>query len=186
MSEEEEFTDFFSPSGKKRKRSKDISATTSSSATNLVRVKTPSFEDDVIDITGGSSEDEAPVGEVKEDSNEERLIPLRLRANSDLHNYQKETRVAETRGNKDNEKETPERWRNRLWPGKAIIAYCRIITRCTPPDSFPGAKLQLNKDQIKAHWRENEMSKVGTHFENVMNHSSTFFLLTVEESRAVR
>eukprot|EP01040_Poterioochromonas_malhamensis_P014667 gene14667-16274_t len=30
--------------------------------------------------------------------------------------------------------ETPERWRNRLWPGKAIIAYCRIITRCRPPD----------------------------------------------------
>lgn len=29
--------------------------------------------------------------------------------------------------------ETSEQWRNRLWPPKALTSFCRIITRCKPP-----------------------------------------------------
>jgi hypothetical protein len=142
-------------------------------------------KDDSIDLADESSDDsssESAVSKGNENNDEGALVPLRKRANSDLHNYPKD-RSDSSRHTRD-DRETPERWRNRLWPGKAIIAYCRIITRCRPPESTPGVKLKLNKDQIKAHWRENEMNKVGTYFENVMMHSATFFLLTVEESRA--
>jgi hypothetical protein len=143
---------------------------------------------------------------------EEELIPLRNRANSDLQNYKSfAEKLASANSTSSSsttpnlifpstltsissssssssalERETPERWRNRLWPGKAIIAYVRIITRCKPPpDIRPNEKLSFNRDNVlKAHWRENEMNKVGIYFDSVMAHSAAFFLLTVEESRA--
>jgi len=33
--------------------------------------------------------------------------------------------------------ETTEQWRNRLWPPKALTSFCRIITRCKPPQLSP-------------------------------------------------
>lgn len=29
--------------------------------------------------------------------------------------------------------ETPDQWRSRLWPAKALTSYCRVMTRCQPP-----------------------------------------------------
>jgi hypothetical protein len=147
------------------------------------------------------------------DKEEEELIPLRNRANSDLQNYKSfaEKLAANSATSSSTtpnlvfpssfssvssssssssstaiERETPERWRNRLWPGKAIIAYVRIITRCKPPPGIrPNEKLSFNRENVlRAHWRENEMNKVGIYFDSVMAHSAAFFLLTVEESRA--
>jgi hypothetical protein len=114
------------------------------------------------------------------------------------------------------DKETPEKWRMRLWPSKALIAFCRIITRCRPPASQPGVRLgaaipaaggnsssnnnnnnNTNNDnnsnkhrhgkhgklELQAHWRTSELSKVPVRFDSSAAHSSTFFLLAVEECR---
>lgn len=92
-------------------------------------------------------------------------------------------------------KETPEKWRMRIWPSKALTAFCRIITRCTPPESVVGVRLgaplngknhkggKVEKVGLKPHWRMSELTKVPMKFDDVAVHSSTFFLLTVEECR---
>ena len=89
-------------------------------------------------------------------------------------------------------KETPERWRMRLWPSKAITAFCRIITRCKPPASTPGTRIgssttgnthKMDKIELQAHWRTSELSKVPVVFDSAAQHSSVFFLLAVEECR---
>eukprot|EP01032_Pedospumella_encystans_P018714 gene18714-21295_t len=92
-------------------------------------------------------------------------------------------------------KETPEKWRMRIWPSKALTAFCRIITRCTPPDSTVGMRLgasshgqnhkggKVEKIGLKPHWRMSELTKVPMTFDDAALHSSTFFLLTVEECR---
>jgi hypothetical protein len=83
-------------------------------------------------------------------------------------------------------KETPERWRMRLWPSKAITAFCRIITRCKPPPSSPGLRIggsRNDKLELLAHWRKTELSKVPTVFTDPAEHSGVFFLLSVEECR---
>ena len=41
----------------------------------------------------------------------------------------------------------------------------------------------LCSDGLTAHWRENELVKVGLSFESINAHNSAFFLLAVEESR---
>jgi hypothetical protein len=121
----------------------------------------------------------------EEESFSPRLVPLRRRANSDLLSFGNNNQTtASSSTSKLDDKETPERWRTRLWPGKAIVAYCRLLTRCTPPVGTPGEPLRLAKQQLGAHWKESELVKIGTHFESPFAHSAAFFLLTAEESRA--
>lgn len=79
----------------------------------------------------------------------------------------------------------------RLWPSKAITSFCRIITRCKPPASTPGVRIgatggnnfRNEKIELVAHWRKNELSRVPTVFNDPAEHSSVFFLLSVEECR---
>lgn len=120
-----------------------------------------------------------PLAQAPTRSGGDGLIPLRKRANSDLFREKERTGYS-----KDNDRETPEKWRNRLWPGKAIVAYCRIITRCMPPAGKPGKKLELRSNSLAPHWRSSEIRKIENIFESPTAHSAAFFLLTVEESRA--
>lgn len=118
------------------------------------------------------------------------LVPLR-----EMHNSSANDRSVAARKRSDSiTKETPERWRLRLWPSKAITAFCRIITRCHPPESTPGVRLgsgsgsgknnrRGDKSELLSHWRVNELNKVPTVFNTAADHSSVFFLLTVEECR---
>lgn len=41
----------------------------------------------------------------------------------------------------------------------------------------------VSSDGLTAHWRDNELVKVGCSFESITAHNSAFFLLAVEESR---
>lgn len=110
-------------------------------------------------------------------------VPLRKRSYSDLQD--RTEAVSQRLARSSQEKETPERWRGRLWPGKAIIAFCRVITRCVPPAVNPRDKIRLKRGhtELVPHWKEADIPKIGTHFPTITSHSSTFFLLTVEESR---
>lgn len=82
------------------------------------------------------------------------------------------------------EKETVNQWRGRLWPGKAIISYCRMITRCIPPDIAQGQQLKPHHMQLGRHWSKDDLISIGPYFDSVSKHSAAFFLLIAEESRA--
>jgi len=87
--------------------------------------------------------------------------------------------------------DTPDRWRMRLWPSKALISFCRTLTRCKPINCRPGMKLSNHgggggddsKVDLLAHWSSSDLLKVPVSFDNVLQHSSTFFLLLIEECR---
>ena len=87
--------------------------------------------------------------------------------------------------------DTPDRWRMRLWPSKALISFCRTLTRCKPINCRPGMKLSNygggggddSKVDLLAHWSSSDLLKVPVSFDNVLQHSSTFFLLLIEECR---
>lgn len=126
--------------------------------------------------------DEDLVEAVVTDKDGSHLVPLRSRPIEDLP-FSRD--AAESL--RDTERETHDRWRGRLWPGKAIISYCRVLTRCQPPSVVPGQKVRLGKakhQQLLAHWRASDLPTIGTYFESVEAHSSAFFLLIAEESRA--
>lgn len=117
------------------------------------------------------------------------LVPLREMVSSGSNNPS----MARNRSDSIT-KETPERWRFRLWPSKAITSFCRTITRCQPPESSPGVRLGFNQNggqhkrhtdqgDLKPHWRVNELTTVPTVFNSAVDHSSVFFLLAVEECR---
>jgi hypothetical protein len=110
-------------------------------------------------------------------------VPLRQRAYSDLNDTTKAMEAQKAL--KTLERETPERWRGRLWPGKALMAYCRVITRCQPPQVVLGEKVRLarGKLELTSHWKASDIGKIGTSFPSLNAHSTSFFLLTVEESR---
>eukprot|EP01031_Cornospumella_fuschlensis_P044199 gene44199-54042_t len=103
-------------------------------------------------------------------------LPLRKRALSDLLERPADVSRASA-GRTD--RETPEKWRGRLWPKKALPTYCRVITRCQPPSLLAPGKW----GELVAHWRSSDVGKIGTSFSSLTAHSTSFFLLTVEESR---
>jgi hypothetical protein len=113
-------------------------------------------------------------------------VPLRSKGSSSTTNAASGRQRSDSIG-----KETPERWRMRLWPSKAIISFCRIITRCKPPACTPGVRIGASngsgyrneKVELQAHWRKTELAQVPTVFTDPADHSSVFFLLAVEECR---
>eukprot|EP01038_Epipyxis_sp_PR26KG_P007952 gene7952-10790_t len=124
-------------------------------------------------------------------------VPLRLRSNSaDLNRFKSKSLVSSngnvatnsatsnTCNQAQNEKETPERWRNRLWPTKALLSYCRAITRCIPPNVKVGQNIFESKNiSVQPYWNHNEIIPIQTTFDNFASHNSSFFMLTLEESR---
>lgn len=119
-------------------------------------------------------------------------VSLRDRGNSSSNTAAERSNAARLRSNSLS-KETPEKWRMRIWPSKALTAFTRIITRCIPPESTLGVRLgtctstnhkgRPEKAELKPHWRASELSKVPMKFDDAAVHSSTFFLLAVEECR---
>lgn len=89
------------------------------------------------------------------------------------------------------EKETAERWRDRLWPSRALTSFCRSITRCTPPVLQAGKHVfagQCERDGEKKirlipHWENGDLQKVINTYDTLSAHNAAFFLLLVEESR---
>ena len=78
---------------------------------------------------------ETPQAQVAKKSVSPEYVPLRNKESSG-------SMIGTGRNRSDSvSKETPERWRLRLWPSKAITAFCRIITRCKPPASTPGIRI---------------------------------------------
>lgn len=131
-------------------------------------------------------EDEPDIEKVFQSTDD--LVPLRKRTGSDLQSLKEfavplEQSLRNSSSVKEIDKETPEKWRSRIWPTKGITSYCRIITKCKPP-SYETLMDPKSKLIIRPHWRETEMQPVGTVFSNIMLHSSIFFLLTIEESRS--
>ena len=118
------------------------------------------------------------------------LVPLRAKGNSALDTNADKNATARKRSDSFT-KETPERWRMRLWPSKAITAFCRTITRCRPPASTPGVRLGSGrgsggagqKMELHPHWRMSELGRVPYSFDCAASHSSVFFPLAVEECR---
>ena len=92
---------------------------------------------------------------------------------------------------KEEEKESAERWRDRLWPSRALTSFCRSITRCIPPILEPGKNIFSgcnNRDgekkiRLEPHWDKTDLRKVLTSYDTLAAHNSAFFLLLVEESR---
>jgi hypothetical protein len=114
----------------------------------------------------------------------EAVSAKRMRANSDLDKYRE--KMASGSRKEVEERETPEKWRNRLWPSKAITSFCRILLRCKPPASVPGERLVMtNKgvSQLGAHWQESELPRINVNFDSAPAHNAAFFLLVVEECR---
>lgn len=111
-------------------------------------------------------------------------VPLRKRAYSDLQ--EKDSLRHQAQKNFIADKESPERWRSRLWPGKAIIAYARMILRCHPPSVTIGVPINSGSrvDTLRPYWTEGEFVRIGSNFDSVNTHNSAFFLLNAEESRA--
>lgn len=89
------------------------------------------------------------------------------------------------------EKESAERWRDRLWPSRALTSFCRSITRCIPPVLVPGKNIfsgehdrdGLKKVRLTPHWNKTDLKKVVNTYETLSAHNAAFFLLLVEESR---
>lgn len=89
------------------------------------------------------------------------------------------------------EKETAERWRDRLWPSRALTSFCRSITRCTPPILQAGKSIfagQCERDgekkiRLTPHWEKSDLQKVINTYDTLAAHNAAFFLLLVEESR---
>ena len=90
------------------------------------------------------------------------------------------------------EKESAEKWRDRLWPSRALTSFTRSITRCTPPTLQAGKKIFSNsgldsngekKLQLKPHWQKSDLKKVVSRYDSLAAHNAAFFLLLVEESR---
>lgn len=89
------------------------------------------------------------------------------------------------------EKESAERWRDRLWPSRALTSFCRSITRCIPPVLAPGKSIfsgehdrdGQKKVRLIPHWNKTDLKKVVNTYETLSAHNAAFFLLLVEESR---
>jgi hypothetical protein len=89
------------------------------------------------------------------------------------------------------EKESAERWRDRLWPSRALTSFCRSITRCIPPVLTPGKNIfsgehdrdGQKKVRLTPHWNKTDLKKVVNTYETLSAHNAAFFLLLVEESR---
>lgn len=89
------------------------------------------------------------------------------------------------------EKESAERWRDRLWPSRALTSFCRSITRCIPPVLTPGKNIfsgehdrdGQKKVRLVPHWNKTDLKKVVNTYETLSAHNAAFFLLLVEESR---
>lgn len=75
-----------------------------------------------------------------------------------------------------------ERFKNRLWPPRALISFSRIITRCTPPPLSPGKPL-LSSVSLVPHWMNDDLTSIPVTFDSPLMHSAVYFPLTVEESR---
>ena len=94
-------------------------------------------------------------------------------------------------GAKEEEKESAERWRDRLWPSRALTSFCRSITRCKPPILEAGKNIfagSNNRDgdkkvRLDPHWEKTDLRKVITSYDTLAAHNAAFFLLLVEESR---
>ena len=92
---------------------------------------------------------------------------------------------------KEEEKESAERWRDRLWPSRALTSFCRSITRCIPPVLEPGKNIFSGcnsrdgekKIRLDPHWDKTDLRKVLTSYDTLAAHNAAFFLLLVEESR---
>lgn len=54
--------------------------------------------------------------------------------------------------------------RERIWPSRAILTFCRILTKCEPPVVIPGQKLP-SAFRIIPHWKSNELLPVGISFD---------------------
>ena len=85
----------------------------------------------------------------------------------------------------DKDKETPERWRDRLWPARALHSFCRALLRCEVPDVKPGQKIQIGDSNVRLtpHWNSESFKGIQNQFDNLSAHNAAFFLLLVEESR---
>jgi hypothetical protein len=89
------------------------------------------------------------------------------------------------------EKESAERWRDRLWPSRALTSFCRSITRCNPPILKAGKNIfggHHNKDgeknvKLVPHWNKTDLKQVINTYDTLAAHNAAFFLLLVEESR---
>lgn len=88
------------------------------------------------------------------------------------------------------ETEIHENWRERIWPVKALITFCRLITRCQLSAVVPGRKLNVGTGegqcQLVSFWNYDDMHKLKTKFDSSADHHETFFHLLLEESRESR
>jgi hypothetical protein len=74
-----------------------------------------------------------------------------------------------------------DKWRNRLWPARALVSFARVITRCRPPAVTAGRP--LGAVSLLSHWAGKDLKPVPGHFDNALAHSAAFFPLAVEEAR---
>lgn len=86
------------------------------------------------------------------------------------------------------EVESADKWRDRIWPTKAIFSFCRAITRCKPPAGLvPGKRIAVSSRSsgfgLEAHWSQDSLCKIPLTFDSALAHSSSFFLHAVEECR---
>ena len=84
------------------------------------------------------------------DTNNNNALPTAtLCGPSTSYYYDKSLTSASSVSREYYERETPERWRSRLWSGKAIIAYCRIIIRCQPLiNRIPNYRITSNNNNV--------------------------------------
>jgi hypothetical protein len=97
----------------------------------------------------------------------------------------------QTRSSDDNE-ESPQRWRDRLWPARALTAFCRALTRCEPPSVTPGQRISASRKHdgahsslvlLSPHWSPSQLKPIGEKFHDIAAHNAAFFLPLIEESR---
>ena len=119
-------------------------------------------------------------------------MPLRMRAGSEAAPFKGLVSLRSKADAKpDNDVETLDRWRDRIWPQKAIYSFCRAITRCQPPKGLvPGAKLGLRDKHtqgsgccLSPHWSPDALQKIPLTFDSTAAHAGAFFLHLIEESR---
>ena len=88
------------------------------------------------------------------------------------------------------EADAVSRWKDRMWPTRAIVSFCRIVTRCRPPAVAPGKPVGNSRGgrggealHLTPHWMRDDLATIPSSFASASLHCSILFLLAVEESR---
>jgi hypothetical protein len=129
------------------------------------------------------------------------LISVRARSGSSDYTFEKSSKIHDVHSSinsgissnirssmvssaNSNEDRDTVKWKDRLWPSRALNSFCRSIMRCKPPVLQAGQRLPKGaSDQVRLtpHWSKSDLQSVQTSYDSLAAHNSAFFLLIVEE-----